>query len=350
MEVARILTIAQACGAFALGAGRGFVGVTKFRFLKFCFTVLRPKITLSYNPHLKTDGVGAQIHRILAIRSLAHNLGLGYAHCLVDNVAIHPFDPYQSIDEMKIFLVHLNHVFQMDDVGIDRNVTQLEVNRRVLTFGNFFVLLLKTVLQQTPLLINVVEPFPVSDFDSKKYVAIRTFLPNFITKINPTKTAALHYRQGVGGKSVQFGEKLSRQLDVKYFVNIIESILADPANDINAIKIYTDAPSKSQEYSPPKTQSHLWKQSPRFRDGQMSIEGMDVGRSFEGLGIPLEIVRGGNPISAIQEMAGADVLVIGRSSLSYVAAILNTSGQIYFPKSFWHRPLAGWNVISDRGF
>ena len=342
--------MAQAWGAIALRVGRGFVGVTKFQFLKFCFTVLRPKIALCYDPHLKTDGVGAQIQRILAIRSLAHNLGLGYAHSPVKNVAIHPFDPYQSIDEMEVFLVQLNHVFYMDDVGFDRRVTHLEVHRRVLTFGNFFVLLFSGVLQRTTLLINIVEPFPVSEFDSKKYLAIGNFLPYFTSKINRAKTVALHYRQGVGGKSVQFGEKLSRQLDVQYFVNIITSILADPGNDIRAIKIYTDAPSTNQEYFPLATQSHLWNQSPRFRDGQMSIEGMEVEKSFEGLGIPIEVVRGGNPISAIEEMAGADVLVIGRSSLSYVAAILNANGEIYYPKSFWHRPLVGWNVISDRGF
>ena len=350
MTVARISRMTRAWGAFILGMFRRFVGVTKFRFLEFCCKILRPKIALGYDPSLKTDGVGAQIQRILALRSLAHNLGLGYVHSTVDNVAIHPFDPYQSIDEMKVFLKDLNHVFHMDDMDFDRRITHAVFQRRVLTFGNFFVLIFKSLLNRTPLLIYSVEPFPISEFDSKKYFAIETFLPNFKARFNPTKTVALHYRQGVGGQSVQIGEKLSRQLDVQYFVNIINSILADPGSEIHAIKIYTDAPISNQEYSPPTTQSHLWVQSPRFRDGQMSIEGFDVGKAFEGSGIPIEVIRGGNPVKAIQEMAGADVLVIGRSSLSYIAAILNARGEIYYPRSFWHRPLSGWKVISDRGF
>jgi hypothetical protein len=323
------------------------VGVCRFQILQFCCKIFQPKIILTYNPHLKTDGVGAQLQRILAIRSLARNLNLGYLHTPIENIAVHPFDPYQSLAEMKLFLVELNHIFYVEETEVDREISHKIYERNLLKFGDFFMLLVESLWKRSSLLIKIVEPYQISEFDPKKYVTIGTLLPHFKATRSPTKTIAVHYRQGVGGKSVQIGEKLSRQLDVQYFVDIVKSILVKHRSEQIAIRIFTDAPEKDLEYFPPESQSHLWHQSPRFKDGQMSIEGFEVRRSFEGLESPIEVIRGGSPISAIQEMAGADMLVIGRSSLSYIAAILNSSGEIYFPSSFWHRPLTGWNVVPD---
>lgn len=53
-------------------------------------------------------------------------------------------------------------------------------------------------------------------------------------------------------------------------------------------------------------------------------------------------------IETLQRMATADVLVMSRSSFSYVAASLmdvTRSIVVYYP--FWHRPLSGWTVIDE---
>ena len=54
----------------------------------------------------------------------------------------------------------------------------------------------------------------------------------------------------------------------------------------------------------------------------------------------------GDPIEALEAMATADLLMMSRSSFSYVAAILNEEGiVIYHP--FWHSPLPEWIVASE---
>ena len=61
--------------------------------------------------------------------------------------------------------------------------------------------------------------------------------------------------------------------------------------------------------------------------------------------LPLQIIRGGNPLDAIKLMASADFLIIGKSSLSFVGGLLNRKGQVYSPEDFWHRPLKGWRSL-----
>jgi hypothetical protein len=54
----------------------------------------------------------------------------------------------------------------------------------------------------------------------------------------------------------------------------------------------------------------------------------------------------GDPIEALEAMATADLLMMSRSSFSYVAAILNAEGiVIYHP--FWHSPLPEWIVATE---
>jgi hypothetical protein len=54
----------------------------------------------------------------------------------------------------------------------------------------------------------------------------------------------------------------------------------------------------------------------------------------------------GDPIKALEGMCTADVLIMSRSSFSYVAAILSKQGIIiYHP--FWHSPLPEWVIATE---
>ena len=111
---------------------------------------------------------------------------------------------------------------------------------------------------------------------------------------------------------------------------------------ISKITILTDAPDSISHYTPPESQRALWEGTPGFSDGIMTIQPMDFSELGKITGIPINVVRGGNPLDAIRIMAAADFFVMSKSSLSYVGALLNKVGQIYWPKSFWHRPLNSW--------
>jgi hypothetical protein len=46
-------------------------------------------------------------------------------------------------------------------------------------------------------------------------------------------------------------------------------------------------------------------------------------------------------------MISSDILVMSKSSFSYVAALLHQGLVIYEP--FWHRPMGHWHTVERRG-
>ena len=76
----------------------------------------------------------------------------------------------------------------------------------------------------------------------------------------------------------------------------------------------------------------------------MNVKGNDLASSLKKYGDRCSIHIGGNPLTAIKFMSESDYLIMGRSSLSYVAAILNKEGVIYYPPKFWHPPMSHWKI------
>ena len=74
----------------------------------------------------------------------------------------------------------------------------------------------------------------------------------------------------------------------------------------------------------------------------MTIQPIKFDELAEKIGIPVEVIRGGNPLVAIEIMAHAEFLLMSKSSLSYLGGYLNKQGAVYYPKNFWHRPLPEW--------
>jgi hypothetical protein len=280
---------------------------------------------------------------------MAQNLGLGYLHTGIHSVAVHPLDPYQSQSELADFVNELNHVFYIESTPKLNVSTLKERDVRSLTFIILFRNIFKSMIRKEAVLVRCLEPYGVSDHDPNLYVGIRQLLPYFQPISHGTFTVGIHYRRGVGGMAVQNGESVSRELNPDFFINIANRIAAERLPSTTSIQLYTDAPKNDLEFLPPADQSELWENSPRFQNGVMSVLGANPEMLFDKLLVSPKIVRGGDPLQAIRELAGLDVLIMSRSSFSYVGAILNEGGKIYFPKSFWHSPMTGWEVVNEGG-
>jgi hypothetical protein len=149
---------------------------------------------------------------------------------------------------------------------------------------------------------------------------------------------SIHYRQGVGGKAIYPGQKIPRELDADYFIAILRRL----ATKDRSITIFTDAPESDFEFVPTKEQLHLWVDTPGFHKGVVSVKGLNLEKYFSSAGYDVNVVSGGSLLEALISMAKSETLIMSRSSLSYVAALLNKSSQIYYPSEFWHPPLARW--------
>ena len=255
---------------------RRLVGRAKFIFCSAMIRVIKPKIALTYDSHSKPDGVGAQIQRVLAIKSLSNNLGLSYIHTPISSVAIHPLDPYQTEKQMKAFLERLNWTFKIESTKNLDEIDMIKFEVQTLTFHSLTKDLLISIVRNKLIKVSCVEPYGVSEFDPKFFDETLTFLPNFRSVRNEGFNIAIHLRWGVGGMAIQKGEKISRQLDLNYFVELLNRILQESsANSVN-VTIYTDAPSGDLVFNPPPAQHNLWQNSTSFIDGEMSVVGLDL--------------------------------------------------------------------------
>lgn len=325
-------------------------GALQFKFLKLCCILLKPKIALTYWNTSKADGVGAQIQRILAIRSLSANLRLGYLHTEIKSLAIHPLDSYQNDDEMKDFLLKLNREFWMQDTeeSCVENLRELQTN--TLTFSFIFSCILQGVFSKKQTLVKLVEPYPISEYDPHLYQGILGFLPNFVLPPKTGAVVAVHYRRGVGGFAVQRGERISREIAGNYFAALAKKIIDDGQISDVELLVYTDSPTEDVVFTPPNNQSHLWTNSTRFSEGRMHVLGLDVEEVFKEISVGVKVIYGGDPLDVIKSLASADHLILSRSSFGYVAAILNPKGQVYFPSQFWHVPMKGWQIIRESNY
>ncbi len=329
------------------GWNNTLIGVIAFRLLKILCTFTKPNVVLTYSNNKKPDGVGAQLQRLLALRSLCKSLGLGYKHTEIASVAIHPLDSYQTLEQMKEFVSELNHEFFMQDSKFDESLETLEVNVPNLKFREMFIQVLKSNFTKKQIVIQCVEPYSIAECDPHIYSDILSFLPNFVPLNREFGTLGIHYRRGVGGFSVQIGEKLSREISSDYFVSVARKIIDDPIDNSLRLLIFTDSPSVDFVFKPPASQLDLWKTSQRFIDGEMQVIGLDLEKIFQDVISNVEVVYGGNPLHVIKSLASMEYLVLSRSSFGYVAAILNTEGKIYFPSGFWHIPKKGWKIIQE---
>jgi hypothetical protein len=80
----------------------------------------------------------------------------------------------------------------------------------------------------------------------------------------------------------------------------------------------------------------------------LSIYSEGVEHDFCGiLDCPFELHLNGDPLDALQNMISSDILVMSKSSFSYVAALMHPGPVIYEP--FWHRPMSHWHIMGSEG-
>ena len=293
------------------------------------------------------DGVGAQAQRLLAIYSLAKSLGVGYSHSPIEDVAVHPLDPYKSEQEYSSFLVRLNEYFSLPNMEISNKRELIRITFAELSQRRLLKQLLISIFSGNRFEIATVNPYLLVDLHPKIYEFARKDLISNKDSIREKETTdsklvGVHYRQGVGGFVIQNGEKFPRQLEIDYFMKAINLSLPKSNFGKIGLRVFSDAPSSNTVFSPPADQMYLWQGTPRFVDGSIEVIAADLSAFGEIPGVDVEFMRGGDALDAIVQMRSMDVLILSKSSLSYVAAILAKNQEVIYPRGFWHPKLPHW--------
>jgi len=320
-----------------------------FILTKTFFRTPNHRLCVALDTSRLSDGSGAQLQRILSTRLISHAFKVGYFHNAIHGVQIHPLDPFQDENSYRDYLSRLNRMILIDDVG-DNQGYQERLVLKSISLGKLFLYQVLSRALNRNFLLLITDPYPISEYLVRSFPEIRNYLsPSFCFGVRteqPSKPKiVIHHRYGVGGKAIYPGQRISRELDVSYFIGILDVISSNyekvSKGDME-ISLLTDAPLGEIIYAPPVEQLDLWEGTPNFQDGVVKITGSSLEEIFMKSGYEISVKSGGDPLEAILEMSQSDYLITARSSLSYVAGILNESGTVFSAPGFWHSPLPSW--------
>ncbi len=324
------------------------------RAIKFFIKFTRRKISIAYYSGNQFDGTGAQLQRLASVYALSKYLEIDFIKTPLSGVTVHPTDPFRTEDDYSQYLTRVENFLQLE--AQDLNVQDPDcknIDFSIITTLALVKVVFHNAFQKCRIHLNVFQANSIIDYWPE-------LIPNFVrvnrNELNSTKlenngaSIAIHYRQGVGGFPIYPGQKISRQIDLDNYTNLLRKCIDDlrEAERIG-ITVFTDSPQEETNFTPPKEQLVQWLGTPGFDGNKVTIIPTDFQpiKSLASNRVSVSIEHGGNPLDAFAVMTQVDVLIMSRSSLSYLAGLLNLNGTIYFPTNFWHSPLRSWKKFRD---
>jgi len=297
------------------------------------------RIILSFDNNIVSDGIGAQLQRILSIAAFAKYMGFGYCHTGIKNLTIQPTDPYNDETTRDDYVEKINNFFNIDNFAFnnhDNEKIYYSVLKPIHLVCTYFKLLFSGKTYE----LCVAEAYPIIDLHSIIYEEIKSLrLLNLNLLISSVKEydLVIHFRSGTISQAMYHHQSTSRYLPISYFDNLINLNFEFP-DTIHGVCL-TDSPKNSFTFKPLDSELQNWIDMPGYNNGVVTIEATDFSLLKDK---KIEIVYGGDPLTALATMIRAKCFFMSRSSLSYVGALLNQSSNIFYPPGFWHPKLKAW--------
>lgn len=304
-------------------------------------------IILSYSAGVKSDGLGAQLQRVLALNALGEHWNIPVRHSPVKHIAVHPLDGFVDNADYLKFLDEFNEL-----IGSDISIEGLQSFEKIyiddLRLRHLVKLVLRVRFSKEHFILRVTHPYFFIDAKPWLYKCsansqIQQKLSLSVTE-NKKHRISLHHRHGVGNLAIQPGQNKPREIILASYSNIMQTLIEAHPN--MGISVYTDAPEVDLQFRPPIEQRDSWENLPEFDGDLMKVSGNSLKGLVDNLPPGTEVVRGGHPLQSLANMATSSILVLSRSSFGYVAALLSEEAEIFIPEDFWHPALPGWKTYS----
>ena len=255
-------------------------------------------------------------------------------------------DPFQDIESRKKFILTLNSCIKVTKASNSDFKTPKRTEIGTLSISTLLLFGVKSFLKKQYIELCVSEVYSIVDSRPSIYSLHSNFLKVNFSQDNhleiPVETIYLHYRRGTGGMALFHGQNSPRELPSEYFKDTLMNIMAKSRIAFTDLVIFTDSPLTDTLYKINPDQIHLWENTPGFKDGYLSIKGKDIVGDFSDLNLKVSVIVGGDPIFSLGALQRAEYFVMSKSSFSYVAAVLNSSENIYYPPEFWHPKMRHW--------
>jgi hypothetical protein len=302
---------------------------------------------LTYNNNACTDGIGAQIQRIVSVYAISRQLNVNYAHTYIKE-----FDPQifnnLDIDAQKEELQKWK-IFFSEDLRMREDVNpRLTINMKCPRNG-FLVKILNRLCQflRFSILIPIESPrnFTDSKPESLSFVPEIFNIDNLGVTLKPGNQllTVIHIRMGELALS-QFAD---RYLPLSYFETVLTKLEDSLSKNklSHSVLIPTEFTKKKLRINDPKIIESM-----RINPSNPSVRKVDDGF--------VEIVHEqpseetpflakatwlppGNAFEDFVLMASSDILIISKSSFSFLAGLSNPKSIKIYSK-FWHSTPSSW--------
>ncbi|MFZ4116209.1 MAG: hypothetical protein ACOYK6_05740 [Chthoniobacterales bacterium] len=293
------------------------------------------------NESLIVDGAGSQLHRIYCIYALSRFLGVSYIHSPLKklpyqgllNLEKNELDPKLTERYNQLFTIpsdseilehtKVHHLFCLKaDLSLLCSLReQLKKSKEAHLFKIGWPLYL---VNQKPGMLDCIKD--ISPFESS---------PSSLFRIT------IHVRRGE-----LFAVDSYRMLPNSYYINMVHKII-EVLNKLGipfVCELHTEMPSKTFAVTPSHDGIDHRIQQPVIITKEMSeITDFDI--------IPnLQKWINHDPIETLRSFATADLLIISRSSFSYLGAILNKRGIIVYHPFWCAAPLEWLDATHEPSF
>jgi len=316
---------------------------------------IKPKLILAYDARKVRDGAGAQLHRILSLSLVSYLFHVRMIQPRIEDITIHPLDPVQDPVALQSYLEVWNQRLFSSNKFIQQPEEFLGFKIRYidsLKLRSLLFLCILSKFSKDSIVVFTKESHSISDYCVEEYgSALRLYFKDFLALVRSQHRNAeliIHYRQGSGGFAIHPGQNIPRQVSIESVRIAIESVSSATMERIKRVRLFTDSPAESFRYNPLPSQLYLWKDMPGFDGKSVVNESSGVEEKLrptvENRKLLFMVDRSLDAFQMIVAMARAEALIISRSSLSYVGALFNQDGEVYYPNGFWHTKLKRWRT------
>lgn len=306
------------------------------------------KPCIKYDAEKWSDGAGAQIQRIAAIYSISQEFKLNYIHQDILHIESNPGDGFESLKSKTEFISKLNRKFRISSNICSRthSIKTLKYRRIMkyrLTARLYFIsVAFFSFLSGKHFLYKCENPYPIIENYPNIYRHFTHRLGTNERSSEKTIEIQMHIRSNKSGNALME----SRSVEISWYVDIlkfIDDLLLNLGLKYR-VTIHTDAPLEQINWKPldlSAATEKFWKSADVMQEDRgILLNPIDFKNEFKFVE-KLEVVRNIDPVQAWEMMSMADVLILGRSSFSFVAGLVNNHGIIIAP-TFRHKFPGGW--------
>lgn len=311
------------------------------------------KPCIRYEAEKWSDGAGAQLQRIAATYSISQAFGLNYIHQDVLHIESNPGDGFQTIESKIDFVRKLNRQFHFSERNCTSSHTNVSLKyRKIMKFRfsaqlYFFSIRILAFFSRKHFLYVCDNPYPILENYPNIY---GYFTDRFGKKTRSNDDCVqiqMHVRSDKKGNQLM----LSRHVELHWYVDILKFIVLTLKRlDLKyRVLIHTDAPSEEVIWEPldiSDATAKFWKSANVMNQGgKISLSPIDFEQAFDFVE-NVEVIRNIDPVQAWEIMSVADVLILGRSSFSIFAGLINNHSLIIAPK-YRHKFPGEWFIQGE---